>query len=82
MDSDFTEEQIDDAVCMVVGRYGRIVRGGRLEFYSSTERMIQVAAGDHVAEHCPRARVGRDCCAKGKPFRRARRDAVKLRASG
>jgi hypothetical protein len=52
MDSDFTEEQIDDAVCMVVGRYGRIVRGGRLEFYSSTERMIQVAAGDHVAEHC------------------------------
>jgi hypothetical protein len=52
MDSEFTKEQIDDAVCMVVGRYGRMVQGGRLEFYGSTERMIQLAASDLVAEHC------------------------------
>jgi hypothetical protein len=51
MDGEFTKEQIDDAICMVAGRYGRMVQDGQLESYGSTERMIQVAAGELVAEH-------------------------------
>src|SRR4029453_13454278 len=37
MDGEFTKEQIDDAICMVAGRYGRMVQDGQLESYGSTE---------------------------------------------
>jgi hypothetical protein len=51
MDSEFTKEQIDDALCMMVGRYSQMVQDGRREFYGgSTERMMQAAAQELVAE--------------------------------
>ena len=51
MDDEFTKEQIDDAICMVVGRYGQMVQDDRREFYGgSTESMMQAAAQELVAE--------------------------------
>jgi hypothetical protein len=51
MDGEFTKEQIDDAICMVVGRYGQMVQDDRREFYGgSTESMMQAAAQELVAE--------------------------------
>jgi hypothetical protein len=48
---EFTKEQIEDAICMVVGRYGQMVQDGRREFYGgSTERAIQAAAQELVSE--------------------------------
>lgn len=51
MDGEVTKEQIDDAICMVVGRYGQMVQDDRREFYGgSTESMMQAAAQELVAE--------------------------------
>jgi hypothetical protein len=50
IDGEFTNEQIDDAICMVAGRYGRMVQDGQLEFCGSTESVIQAAAKELVAE--------------------------------
>jgi hypothetical protein len=50
MDREFTKEQIEDALCMVVGRYGQM-RQDQREFYGgSTESVIQAAAQELVAE--------------------------------
>jgi hypothetical protein len=50
MDREFTKEQIEDALCMVVGRYGQMLQDQR-EFYGgSTESVIQAAAQELVAE--------------------------------
>lgn len=50
MDSDFTQEQIDDARRMVVDRYGQML--GQRKFHGgSTESMIQAAAAALAAEH-------------------------------
>jgi hypothetical protein len=51
MDREFTKEQIEDALCMVVGRYGQMLQNGRGEFYGgSTESVIQAAAKELMAE--------------------------------
>jgi hypothetical protein len=51
MDREFTKEQIEDALCMVVGRYGQMLQDSQREFYGgSTESVIQAAAQELVAE--------------------------------
>lgn len=50
MSTDLTEEAIRDAAVLLIEHYGEAVQQGRLKFYKRSERLMEVVAGELVAQ--------------------------------
>jgi FKBP-type peptidyl-prolyl cis-trans isomerase (trigger factor) len=50
MSTDLTEEAIRDATVLLAKHYGEAVQQGRLKFYKRSERLMEVVAGELVAQ--------------------------------